>query len=62
MSAEELAEKLYNVMTNRLAELDESTKDDIEPWAECQEEGKELFRAMATFVLTLIGGGNARNL
>lgn len=51
MDVESLAEQLYNVMIAKMLELEPILHDDIEPWDKCKEEGKQLFRAMATYVL-----------
>lgn len=51
MDEETLAEKLYNVMMDKMAEIEPSTKDEMNSWAEAEEDGKQLFRAMASFVI-----------
>lgn len=51
MDIETLAEQLYNVMVKKMMELEPSFKEGWEPWVEAKEDGKELFRAMATHVL-----------
>lgn len=51
MDIETLAEQLYNVMLDKMVELEASVKAEMKLWAECEEDGKELFRAMAAYVL-----------
>lgn len=51
MDQETLAERLYNVMVAKMMELEPSYKEGWEAWADAKEDGKELFRAMAAYVL-----------
>lgn len=53
MDVENLAENLYDVMRDKMIEIDPSTKDEWQSWIEAEEDGKELFRAMANFVLNI---------
>ncbi len=47
-----LAEQLYNVLANKIVELEPEAKSEMTTWEESEEDGKILFRAQAEYVLS----------